>query len=51
MHAFRRGMLLHGVDLPGFHGMTTAAHTEADILQAVAAVAGTLSLLKHDHLI
>jgi glutamate-1-semialdehyde 2,1-aminomutase len=51
MHAFRRGMLLHGVDLPGLHGMTTAAHTEADILQAVAAVAGTLELLKSDGLL
>lgn len=44
-HAFRRAMLLHGVDLPGLGGMTTAAHTEADIEQTVAAVAGALSQL------
>src|SRR5207237_665078 len=28
VHAFRQAMLLHGVDLPGLGGMTTAAHTE-----------------------
>ena len=36
-HAFRQGMLLHGVDLPGLSGMTTAAHTEADVEQTLAA--------------
>jgi len=51
VHAFRRGMLLHGVDLPGLAGMTTAAHTEADVAQTVAAVAGTLELLKSDGLL
>jgi len=44
-HAFRQGMLLHGVDLMGLGGMTTAAHTEADVEQTVAAVASTLDLL------
>jgi glutamate-1-semialdehyde 2,1-aminomutase len=43
--AFRRGMLLHGVDLMGLGGMMTAAHTEADIEQTVEAVAATLDLL------
>jgi glutamate-1-semialdehyde 2,1-aminomutase len=47
-HAFRRALLLHGVDLPGLGGMTTAAHTEADIEQTVAAVAAALDLLKND---
>jgi glutamate-1-semialdehyde 2,1-aminomutase len=46
VHAFRQGMLLHGVDLPGLAGMTTAAHTEEDIDRTVAAVAGTLALLE-----
>jgi glutamate-1-semialdehyde 2,1-aminomutase len=46
MYAFRRGMLLNGVDLPGLGGMTTAAHTEADVERTVAAVAGTLELLE-----
>jgi glutamate-1-semialdehyde 2,1-aminomutase len=44
-HAFRQGMLLHGVDLFGLGGMTTAAHTEEDVERTVAAVAGTLDLL------
>jgi glutamate-1-semialdehyde 2,1-aminomutase len=46
VHAFRRGMLLHGVDLPGLSGMTTAAHSDADVQQTVAAVAATLDLLQ-----
>lgn len=45
IHAFRLGMLLHGVDFMGLGGMTTAAHTAADVDQTVAAVAGTLDLL------
>jgi glutamate-1-semialdehyde 2,1-aminomutase len=45
VHAFRLGMLLHGVDLPGFSGMTTAAHTSADVDRTVAAVAQTLDWL------
>ena len=49
--AFRRGMLLHGVDLPGLGGMTTAAHKEADVEQAVAAVEGTLELLREEGLV
>ncbi len=44
--AFRCGMLLHGVDLMGLGGMTTAAHTEADIEQTVTAAAATLDLLQ-----
>jgi len=46
VHAFRCAMLLHGVDLPGLGGMTTAAHTEADVDRTVAAVAATLDLLE-----
>jgi glutamate-1-semialdehyde 2,1-aminomutase len=46
VHAFRRGMLLHGVDLPGLAGMTTAAHTEADVQRTVEAVAATLDWLQ-----
>jgi glutamate-1-semialdehyde 2,1-aminomutase len=46
VQAFRRGMLLHGVDLPGLNGMTTAAHSEADVDRTVEAVAGTLELLQ-----
>ena len=50
-HAFRQGMLLHGVDLPGLAGMTTSVHTETDIEQTVAAVAGTLDLLREEGLV
>jgi glutamate-1-semialdehyde 2,1-aminomutase len=50
VRAFRQGMLLHGVDLPGLGGMTTAAHTEADVEHTVAAVAGTLDLLREEGL-
>jgi glutamate-1-semialdehyde 2,1-aminomutase len=45
VHAFRCAMLLNGVDVPGLGGMTTAAHTEADIDRTVAAVAATLELI------
>ncbi len=49
--AFRRGMLLYGVDLPGLAGMTTMAHTESDVDQTVVAVAETLELLRQESLI
>jgi glutamate-1-semialdehyde 2,1-aminomutase len=48
VQAFRRGMLLYGVDLPGLGGMTTAAHSMADVERTVAAVAGTLDLLREE---
>lgn len=48
VHAFRCGMLLHGVDLPGLGGMTTAAHSEADVDNAVNAVGKTLQLLQDE---
>jgi glutamate-1-semialdehyde 2,1-aminomutase len=46
--AFRRGMLLNGVDIPGLGGWLTAAHTEADVDTTVAAVAATLGALKDE---
>ncbi|HLN29518.1 MAG TPA: aspartate aminotransferase family protein [Gemmataceae bacterium] len=42
VHAFRRAMLLQGIDLPGLGGMTTAAHTEQDIERTVDAVAAAI---------
>jgi glutamate-1-semialdehyde 2,1-aminomutase len=48
VHAFRRAMLLHGVDVWGTSGMTTAAHTEADVEHTVKAVAGALELLREE---
>lgn len=50
VHAFRCAMLLNGVDLPGLAGMTTAAHTEADIDRAASAVAAALDLLREEGL-
>lgn len=50
VHAFRRGMLLNGVDLAGFNGMTTLAHTDADIERTVEAMAGTLKMLQGESL-
>jgi glutamate-1-semialdehyde 2,1-aminomutase len=46
VQAFRRGMLLHGVDLPGLGGMTTAAHTQTDVERTVAAVDETVKALR-----
>jgi glutamate-1-semialdehyde 2,1-aminomutase len=47
-HAFRRGMLLHGVDLAGLGGMINMAHSTADVERTITAVAGTLDLLKEE---
>lgn len=49
-HAFRQAMLLNGVDLPGLGGWLTAAHSDADIDQTVAAVGGALELLREEGL-
>lgn len=43
---FRCGLLLNGVDLPGSHCMTTAAHTEEDVNRTVEAVGKTLEMLQ-----
>lgn len=46
--AFRRAMLLNGVDLPGFGGWLTAAHTPEDIEKTVQAVDASLEALKSE---
>jgi glutamate-1-semialdehyde 2,1-aminomutase len=51
VHAFRRGMLLHGVDLPGLAGMTMAAHSDEDVERTVAAVAGTVEALRGEGIV
>jgi glutamate-1-semialdehyde 2,1-aminomutase len=51
VQAFRRGMLLCGVDLSGLSGMTTMAHTEADLDHTVTAVGQTLDLLQREGLV
>lgn len=45
VHAFRKAMLLHGVDLTGLGGMTMAVHSPDDVTRTVAAVEATLALL------
>lgn len=47
-HAFRQGMLLHGVDVWGLSGMTSTPLTEADLDKTVAAVKGTLEMLRQE---
>ncbi len=49
--AFRQGMLLNGVDLPGLGGWLTAAHSETDLDQTVEAVGATLEILKAEGMI
>ncbi len=49
--AFRQAMLLNGVDLSGLGGMTSTAHTEADVAATVTAVAGALDLLRQEGLV
>lgn len=48
VHAFRMGMLLNGVDLPGIAGFTTAAHTDEDVAKTVKAVEKTVEMLQAD---
>ena len=48
VHAVRQAMLLHGVDLFGLGGMTTAAHTEEDVDRTVAAMNATLDVLSQE---
>ena len=48
VHAFRRGMLLGGIDVPGLGGMTMMPHTEADVARTVEAVAQTLDILAEE---
>ena len=44
-HAFRQGMLLNGVDFWGTAGMTSAAHSAADVSHTVRAMEATIGAL------
>jgi len=44
-HAIRQGMLLNGVDFWGTAGMTSLAHTAADVAQTVRAMEAAIGLL------
>ena len=50
-YAFRCALLLGGVDWMGWGGMTSAAHTEADLDHTVSAFAKAIELLRADRLI
>lgn len=50
-YAFRCALAVGGVDWMGWGGMTSAAHTEADIDQTVTAFADAIKLLRADGLI
>jgi glutamate-1-semialdehyde 2,1-aminomutase len=45
VHAFRKAMLLNGVDLFGLSGMTSAAHSAEDADRSIRAVEASLALL------
>lgn len=47
-HAFRCGMLLHGVDVPGLSGWLSAAHTPEDVATTVAAVMATVEMIDQE---
>lgn len=49
-HAFRAALLLNGVDWFGWGGMTSSAHTAADLDATVAAFSATIDLLRADGL-
>lgn len=49
VHAFRRGMLLEGIDIPGMGGWLTVAHTHEDIERTVVAADRVLGVLEHGH--
>jgi glutamate-1-semialdehyde 2,1-aminomutase len=51
MHAMRQAMLLNGVDLWGFAGMTSCEHTDAIIDHTVTAVAASVELLLAEGLV
>jgi glutamate-1-semialdehyde 2,1-aminomutase len=49
--AFRCALLLGGVDMPGWRGMTCCEHTQEDLDRVVGAVAGAIKLLRADGLL
>jgi len=49
--ALRQAMLLHGVDLWGFAGMTSCEHTDAVIDETIRAVEASVEMLKAEDLL
>lgn len=50
-HSFRQAMLLYGVDVWGLSGMTSSAHSEADIDQTVMAIENSVAMLRMEGVI
>lgn len=50
VHAFRIGMILHGVDLPGLGGIVSAAHSAEDVQVTAGAVEKTIECLRREGL-
>ena len=48
VHAWRHGLLLNGVDMFGFGGFVTAAHSDADVDGTVVAVGHTIEWLREE---
>lgn len=51
VHAFRVGMLLHGVDPMRASGFVASAHTPADVGRTIEAFDKTLGLLKQERVV
>ena len=47
-HRLRCALILHGVDLPLFHGWVSAAHSNEDLDQTIRAFEGALRLLQDE---
>jgi glutamate-1-semialdehyde 2,1-aminomutase len=47
-HGFRQAMLLHGVDVWGLSGMTSIAHSDAEVELTVSAIIGAIGMLKEE---
>ncbi len=47
-HSLRCAVLLGGVDIMGWHGITSAAHTDADLDRTISAFDGAIDLLRED---
>jgi glutamate-1-semialdehyde 2,1-aminomutase len=48
LYAFRAALLLGGVDWFGWGGLTSAAHTQADLQQTITAFSDAIDLLRQD---
>ena len=50
-HLLRLAMILHGVDVPAYHGWMSCAHSDEDLAVTVAAFEGALAMLLDEGLL